>query len=104
VFDTLEKDKLVEHAASLGAWAMDRIRSFGSKAAGRVKDVRGKGLFIGVELDLPDGSPVQMAALANGLSLNVTQKTVVRICPAVTIDQKTMDRGLAIFEAALAGV
>jgi acetylornithine/succinyldiaminopimelate/putrescine aminotransferase len=104
VFDTLEKDGLVARAAELGERAMERIRSFGGKAGSRVKEVRGKGLFIGVELDLADGTPVQMAALAKGLSINVTQKTVVRICPALTIEEGTLEKGLAIFEEALAGV
>jgi acetylornithine/N-succinyldiaminopimelate aminotransferase len=104
VFDTLEKDGLVDRAAEVGEQAMERIRSFSGKAGSRIKEVRGKGLFIGVQLDLPDGTPVQMAALAKGLSINVTQKTVVRISPALTIEEGTLEKGLAIFEEALAAV
>ena len=50
IFDVLERDGLVRHAAELGEHAMQRLRSFGQTCPA-VREVRGRGLFLGVQLD-----------------------------------------------------
>ena len=67
-------------------------------------EVRGKGLFIGIELAVADGAPVLQSALAKGLIINVTSKNVIRVCPAVNIDETTAIRALEILESALGAV
>jgi acetylornithine/succinyldiaminopimelate/putrescine aminotransferase len=102
VFDVMEKEKLPERALKLGGKVMDRIR--GIKNAGKVKEVRGSGLFIGVELAIPDGGPVVTAALSRGVIVNATAKNVLRLCPALTIEESVMERGLGILDEALGAV
>ena len=88
-------------AAKMGDYMRDKIGKF--KAAGeKIKHVRGLGLFIGVETTAPDAMPALRRALERGLIINVTHKNVIRICPALIIDQADADRGLAILEEALA--
>ncbi|MCL2646316.1 MAG: aspartate aminotransferase family protein [Phycisphaerales bacterium] len=101
VFDVLDKDQLPAKATKLGEMAKTRIRGF-KNAGSRIKDVRGHGLFIGVELTATDGTPVVMAALAKGLIVNATSKNVLRICPALTIEEQQLMRGLDILEQAIA--
>ena len=86
-----------------GDAADSRFQGRGSAGRGgaRIKEVRGRGLFIGVELAIPDGGPVVQAALARGLILNATSKNVLRICPALTIGEKLLERGLDLLEEAL---
>ncbi len=50
IFEVIERDKLNDHATTLGEHAMQRLRKL-MQDCPAVTDVRGKGLFIGVELD-----------------------------------------------------
>jgi acetylornithine aminotransferase len=64
-----------------------------------VKDIRGKGLMIGVELDRPCGEIVRRA-LAKGLVTNVTADTVIRLVPPL-IYQEAQSRELVSILAPL---
>jgi acetylornithine/succinyldiaminopimelate/putrescine aminotransferase len=101
--EVLEKEQLAARAAKAGAMVMEKIRGF-KNAGTRVKEVRGKGLMIGVELTAADGGPVVKKALALGLVINATQKNVLRLAPALTISEDALKRGLAILEQALDAV
>lgn len=59
-----------------------------------IKDVRGQGLMIGMELDFPCKHLVQEGMKA-GLLFNVTHDTVVRMLPPYIITEKEVDRALA---------
>jgi acetylornithine/N-succinyldiaminopimelate aminotransferase len=100
VMDVLEKEQLPARAAKVGTVAMEKIRTF-KNAGARIRNVRGKGLLIGVELLSADGAPVVKKALALGLIINATQKNVLRLSPALTISEDTLNKGLAILEQAL---
>jgi acetylornithine aminotransferase len=99
VFETLAKDDLCGRAERLGRKAADRVRGF--KNASKIKEVRGRGLFLGVEMATPDPSGVAAAALSRGVIVNVTVKNVLRICPALTITEYELDRGLGLLDETL---
>jgi len=65
-----------------------------------IKDVRGMGLMIGVELNQP-GAPVVGRCLEKGLLINVTQDKVLRFLPPLTITRKDADKALKIIDEAL---
>jgi acetylornithine aminotransferase len=56
-----------------------------------VKEVRGMGLMIGVELDRPCGELVKQA-LAAGLLINVTQDSVIRLLPPLVLSAAEADQ------------
>ncbi|HXE55841.1 MAG TPA: aspartate aminotransferase family protein [Tepidisphaeraceae bacterium] len=92
VLDVIERERLVENAATLGEHAVARLRnerSIQQKIAG----IRGRGLFIGIELKDP---PEKFAekALERGLIVNLTAKKVVRVAPPINIDRPLLDQGL----------
>ena len=92
VFETIERDGLVEHARRLGEHAVERLRAdpvIREKAA----EVRGHGLFLGVELKAAPEN-FYAVAQAHGLILNLTAKKVIRLAPPVTISAADWDRGL----------
>ncbi len=92
VLDVIEREKLVEHAATLGEHALARLRNEKSIAA-KVADLRGRGLFIGVELKaIPD--KLIEKGLARGIIINLTQQKVVRIAPPINISREQLDDGL----------
>ena len=75
----LEQDKLLTHAEKLGQFMHQGFANALQDIAG-VKEIRGQGLMIGIELDKPCGDLVKQA-LAQGLLINVTADNVIRLLP-----------------------
>jgi 4-aminobutyrate aminotransferase-like enzyme len=94
IFDVIERERLLDHAKSLGEHAMKRFRE-DTKIKERVVEVRGAGLFIGIELKQEPEKFVERAARAGVIS-NVTAKKVIRIAPPINIGRDILDRGLDI--------
>jgi len=94
IFDVIEREKLVDHAAELGEHAMARLRNESSIKA-KIAEVRGRGLFLGIELkDAPE--KLVEKGLENGIIINLTAKKVIRLAPPINIDRKLWDEGLDI--------
>ncbi len=66
-----------------------------------IRDIRGKGLLIGVELEI-EGNKIAEACMLEGLLMNCTAAKVLRFVPPLTIKKNEIDRGLAILEKVLA--
>jgi acetylornithine/N-succinyldiaminopimelate aminotransferase len=60
-----------------------------------IKDVRGEGLMVGVELDVP-GKQMVLDAMAQGMLMNCTHDTVLRFLPPYIISEKELDRAVSI--------
>ena len=109
LFAVLERDGLAERAAQVGEEAMERLREF-AESHPAVRDVRGRGLFIGIELD-PGAEGAWFAAAADvvnrcldrGLLINATGANVLRLAPPVTITAAEMNEGLDLLEKVIAG-
>ena len=90
----MEEDKLLENAATVGAHLKAALqRELGSLPG--VKDVRGQGLMLGVELDRPCGELIGLAADA-GLLLSVTADSVIRFVPSLTLTADEADQIVAL--------
>jgi acetylornithine/N-succinyldiaminopimelate aminotransferase len=83
--EVIEKDGLLAQAQQMGEVIQGGLRRELAGTAG-VKEVRGMGLMIGVELDRPCGDLVRRA-LAAGLVMNVTAERVVRLLPPLVIEE-----------------
>jgi predicted acetylornithine/succinylornithine family transaminase len=66
-----------------------------------IREVRGKGLMIGMELEI-EGSKIADSCMHEGLLLNCTAYKVLRFVPPLTIKRNEIDRGLEILEKVLA--
>jgi acetylornithine aminotransferase len=75
----MEQDKLLAHAEKLGGWLKQQLQARLGGVKG-VVTVRGQGLMLGIELDKPCGELVGKA-LEQGLLINVTADSVVRLLP-----------------------
>jgi acetylornithine aminotransferase len=79
VLDTIENEKLVERAAALGQHLFDGFKARLAEQP-MVKEIRGMGLLIGIELN--EACPeLVAAALEKGMLINVTANTVIRLLP-----------------------
>ncbi len=83
--EIMEKHKLLDNAATQGAWIRQQLLERLGNAKGVVA-VRGSGLMIGIELDRPCGALVGQA-LEHGLLINVTADSVVRLLPPLIYTQ-----------------
>jgi acetylornithine aminotransferase len=77
--EAVEEQNLCRQAAEIGAFIRDGLSTQLAGTTGVIQ-VRGAGLMIGVELDRPCGDLVKLA-LAQGLIINVTADSVVRLLP-----------------------
>lgn len=86
----LEDERLAERSERLGEYFMKHLKGIGSAA---VKEVRGKGLFIGVELYVP-ARPYCEQLMAAGLLCKETHETTIRFAPPLTITKEEIDWAL----------
>ena len=89
VIKTIEQDKLVERAATLGRLLIDKFNTRLADVAG-VVDIRGQGLMIGIQLDKPCKQLMQ-DALQQGLLISVQSEHVIRLLPPLTISETQID-------------
>ena len=89
----MEEDGLMENAAKIGNHLKTALATQLMGVKG-VKDVRGKGLMLGIELDYPCGVLVNRCAEA-GLLLSVTADTVVRMVPPLILTAAEADEIVA---------
>lgn len=81
----IEEENLISHAMRLGNFIRDKLKQYLTGEAGVVQ-IRGQGLMIGVELAVPCSGLVAKA-LERGLLINVTSDKVVRLLPALVMQQ-----------------
>ena len=88
----MQEEGLMENAAAMGQRLMDGLRRELAGVAG-VKEIRGQGLMVGVELGKPCGDLLGQAAQA-GLLISVTADSVIRLVPALNINAAEIDEVL----------
>ncbi|WP_201837558.1 ornithine--oxo-acid transaminase [Microvirga zambiensis] len=97
----IEEEHLVERSAEMGGYLQDRLRAMRSNI---VKDVRGRGLWVGVEVDanVVSARSVCDALLENGVLSKDTHGTVLRFAPPLTITRDEIDWGMERIERVFA--
>ena len=65
---------------------MQRLQAIAEKHPDKIREVRGMGLLIGVELSIP-GKAVWEKLLRRGFILNLSHEVILRLLPALTIDE-----------------
>src|SRR5215510_6061005 len=88
-FETLEDEHLLEHVRTVGAYFKQRLEEL--KDLPVVKEVRGEGLMLAVELTIP-GKEVVKKLLQQSFILNCTHNTVLRMLPPFIITEKQIDK------------
>lgn len=91
--EVLEQEKLAQRAAEMGTYFMEQLRALNSR---HVKDIRGKGLLIGVEIKKSSGTAMDFCGklLKLGLLAKDTHISTMRFAPALTITKKEIDWAL----------
>ena len=89
VIKTIEQDHLVERAATAGQQLQDGLHAALDNVAG-VKEIRGKGLMVGIQLEKPC-KPLMLQALQQGLLISVQSDYVIRLLPPLTISDEQIE-------------
>lgn len=89
VLDVIKDENLIENAAKIGQYLMDQLSQFTA-----VKEVRGKGLMIGIEFEQAVG-PIRDALLFDHhIFCGYAGKHTLRLLPSLAVDQKVADQFL----------
>jgi ornithine--oxo-acid transaminase len=85
-----EEENLVEKSAELGAYLLKKLKALRSPL---IADVRGKGLWVGVEIDpaKATGRDVCLRLMQRGVLSIETHKTVIRFAPPFIITREELD-------------
>ena len=109
--EIIEDEGLVERAAELGTYVLDRMRELMLRAP-HIGDVRGRGLMFGIDIvqsretreaDLERAERIYYRCLDGGLSFKISQGSVLTLSPPLTIAREDLDRALSIVEDAILG-
>ncbi len=99
VIDFIVENKLVEKSAENGDYFMKKLNSLRKKHP-KIKEVRGKGLMIGVELNVSAKDIVEKC-LDKGLVVNKCSEYVLRFLPPLIVGKKEINKAVAILDEVL---
>ncbi|MFC3862935.1 aspartate aminotransferase family protein [Deinococcus antarcticus] len=97
----MKREGLAEQAREKGAYMMDRLRAINS---GKIREVRGLGLMIGVELKEKSAPYIHALEHDEGVLALAATPLVVRFLPPATITREQIDQVVAAFERVLQNV
>ncbi len=91
---TLIDEKLAEKAQQTGSYLMNRLNRE-RKKTNHIKEVRGKGLMVGIVLD-QEGKEIVPEMMKHGVLANCTAENVIRFVPPLTISEKDLDTAVSV--------
>jgi acetylornithine/N-succinyldiaminopimelate aminotransferase len=100
VFGTLLEDKLPERAGRMGKVLLQGLESLRSRYPKAIKEVRGRGLLVGIDVGPPVGDLVT-ACRERGLLALTAGDNALRLAPALIVSEKEIGEACAIIDKAL---
>ncbi|MGB2841364.1 MAG: acetylornithine transaminase [Halobacteriota archaeon] len=94
----IEEERLVERSRELGAYLMEKVHEGRIDSNPVVKEIRGKGLMIGIELTKRCGEMVEKAR-ERRILINCTFDRVIRLVPPLVISKEQIDRVISVLRA-----
>ena len=101
VLDTVQKEGILGHVDKVGAYFREKLEGFRKKHPTLIKEVRGMGLLLGMELTT-EGRGIVDECLAQGAIINCTAGNVLRFVPPLIVKEAHIDELCAILEPILA--
>lgn len=101
VLETLFDEGLLDHCRQVGAYFLERLDDL-KKRTSRIKEARGRGLIIALELTVP-GADAVLACMKKGLLINCTGGSVLRFVPPLILTKTDVDKAVGILAEVLEG-
>jgi len=95
--EVIETENLLQQAEEKGKWIVAKVLSLENSD---IKEIRGKGLMIGVEFNF-ETKPLVLKMLENGVLANATSDTVLRLVPPLNISYEDLEKVMEILEKSL---
>lgn len=99
VFEAIEKEKLLKNCEKMSKYLVAKLENL-KKRYPIIKEIRGVGLMVGVELNI-EGDVIYKECLEKGLLINCTQKKILRIMPPITVKKGNINKAIAILNEVL---
>ena len=96
VFEAIQKENLLSNAVRMGEYLLEKLNELKKKKS-IIKEIRGKGLMVGVELTIP-GKEIVEKCFKEGLLINCTHDKVLRIMPGMIVTKKQIDKAIEIID------
>ncbi len=100
VIDTISQPAFLAHVKEISAYFRGKLDGLAAKYPQLVKEVRGQGLLLGMELTQPGAAAVN-DCLAHGVIINCTMGNVLRFVPPLIITESDVDTVIAALDGAL---
>lgn len=91
VFDIYEKENLVENAENIGAYFFEKLNDLKDKTEGKITDVRGAGLLIGIQITDEIAKAVSKKLFDDGFLVSLCGGNTIRIAPPLIINKNDVD-------------
>jgi len=98
--DFIIDNNLMENAVDVGEYFMSELNKLKSKHP-VIKEVRGKGLMIAVELNKDEGKKIVDNCLDDGMLINNAAENILRFLPPLTVTKKEIDKAISILDKVL---
>lgn len=99
VFKAMQKEKILKNCQKMGEYLLEKLNLL-KNAYPIIKEIRGMGLMLGVELTI-EGKQIVEECMRQGLLINCTHDKVLRLMPALNITENEIDKAVRILENAL---
>ena len=96
VFEAIKKERLLSNTEKMSRYLVERLEELKAKKP-VIKEVRGKGLMIGVELNI-EGDAIVKDCFNKRLLINCAHGNVLRIMPGMIVTKKEIDHAIGILE------
>ncbi|AAM25625.1 acetylornithine transaminase [Caldanaerobacter subterraneus] len=103
VLNEVTKDGFLEGVDKKGKYFREGLETLQKKHK-VVKEIRGKGLMVGCEVDLEDASEIVLKALEKGLLINSVSHNVLRFVPPLIVTEEEIDEALQILDDVLSEI
>ncbi len=105
VIEYLIDKRVGEHVERIGKYAVKKLFALKEKCPEIIKEVRGHGLLLLLEIaDEKTSADIMVGCLAQGLILNMIQGKCIRLLPALNITKEELDEGFKILERVIYAV
>jgi acetylornithine/succinyldiaminopimelate/putrescine aminotransferase len=95
------EEGVLENCRKVGEYFLSKLGELKEKHS-RIREVRGRGLILAVELTVP-GAEFVLKCMEKGLLINCTNGNVLRFVPPLILTRQDVDRAVGILDEALEG-
>jgi len=96
VLKAIQKEKILSNCQNMGKYLLEKLIRL-KCAYPVIKEIRGLGLMLGVELNI-EGKQIVQSASEQGLLINCTHDRVLRLMPALNVTKKEIDQAINILK------